>query len=207
MTFHRRAFLLGLASLPLARIATAQTRASHANKLITAAREQIGVTRGYDGAYKSLSYPNGDIPRSTGVCTDVIIRAYRDAFEFDLQKAVHVDMRDTFSAYPEIWGLSRPDKNIDHRRVPNLETWLTRKSAKLDMPTDLGELNAGDLLTMRLPRHLPHIAIVTDKKRRAGMPYIIHNIGAGTHEDPLSAYQLETLLHARFRFLDGLEAS
>jgi len=206
MILYRRAFLLGCASLPLAHFAAAQNTSSAA-KLIAAARTQIGVTLGYDGAYKALTYPNGDIARSTGVCTDVIIRAYRDAFSFDLQKAVHEDISSAFSTYPKIWGLSRPDKNIDHRRVPNLETWLTRKGAKLDMPANLRDLNAGDLLTMRLPRNLPHIAIVTDKTTRAGIPYIIHNIGEGTHEDPLSAYKLDSLLHARFSFMEGIEAS
>lgn len=203
MILKRRSFILGLSSLPLATPAFGQdVSAAPATKLIRAARNQIGVTVTYDGAYQSLSYPNGDIDRAKGVCTDVIVRAYRDAFEHDLQQAVHQDMRATFAAYPKIWGLSRPDRNIDHRRVPNLETYLTRQGSKRDLPTDLTELDAGDLLTLRLPRNLPHIALVSDKITQSGMPLIIHNIGAGTREDPLSRYQLDTLLHARFRHLD-----
>ena len=132
------------------------------------------------------------------MCTDVIVRAYRDAFDFDLQKAVHEDMRANFSAYPSIWRLSRPDRNIDHRRVPNLETWLTRQGAKLEMPSDVSQLEAGDLLTMRLPGNLPHIAIVSDKVSEAGEPLIIHNIGAGTREEALAA-SLQALLLYRFR--------
>ena len=107
-------------------------------------------------------------------------------------------MRANFSAYPSIWRLSRPDRNIDHRRVPNLETWLTRQGAKLEMPSDVSQLEAGDLLTMRLPGNLPHIAIVSDKVSEAGEPLIIHNIGAGTREEALAA-SLQALLLYRFR--------
>ena len=168
MDMRRRFVILGLAALPAARFAQAQNqRQASATKLVAAARKQIGVTTGYDGAYKALDYPNGDIPRATGVCTDVVIRAYRDAFAFDLQQAVHEDMRGHFAAYPAIWGLSRTDRNIDHRRVPNLETFLTRKQALLP---DKSEFKAGDLLTFRLPRNLPHIAIVSDKTMPAGHP-------------------------------------
>jgi uncharacterized protein YijF (DUF1287 family) len=106
MIGHRRFFLLGLASLPMAKLATAQTR-RFASRLILAARKQIGVTQGYDGSYLSLSYPNGDVPRGTGVCTDVIIRAYRDAFSFDLQKAVHEDMQ-----FTRLFGGSRSQTEI-----------------------------------------------------------------------------------------------
>jgi len=206
MFLKRRSFLLGLGALPLTPLAFAQTTPSPSASLITAARTQIGVTQTYDGAYQSLEYPNGDIPRVKGVCTDVIVRAYRDAFNFDLQQAVHEDMRGSFAAYPKIWGLSRPDRNIDHRRVPNLETYLTRQGAKLDLPTNLNQLVAGDLLTMRLPANLPHIAIVSDRTTRSGIPYILHNIGRGTREDRLSDYGLEDLLHARFRHLDHITA-
>lgn len=199
---HRRFFLLGLVSLPFAASAWAAPD-ENARKLIKAAREQIGVTLVYDGAYQGLDYPNGDIPRAKGVCTDVIVRAYRDAFEFDLQRAVHEDMRANFSSYPANWGLSRPDRNIDHRRVPNLETWLKRQGGKLDMPRDVRKLDAGDLVTMRLPRNLPHIAIVSDKTRADGTPYIIHNIGWGAREEALTE-DLQELLTDRFRLLADL---
>ncbi len=202
MTYHRRTFLLGLGSLPFASYAQADLDAS-ATKLINTARAQIGITTGYDGAYRSLTYPNGDVARATGVCTDVIIRAYRDAFDFDLQSAVNQDMRTNFSDYPKIWGLSRPDSNIDHRRVPNLEIFLKRKGAHLAMPDNIRELTAGDLLTFRLPGNLPHIALISDRTTPQGLPKIIHNIGQGAQEDPLSA-DLQALMRRRYRFLHGL---
>lgn len=202
MTLQRRFFLLGVGALALAPVAGAQ-RLSAAQKLIASARKQIGVTRTYDGSYRSLEYPGGDVDRARGVCTDVVIRAYRDAFGFDFQQAVHEDMRRHFTAYPPLWGLARPDRNIDHRRVPNLETYLTRQGARRDLPDDLSTLGAGDLLTMRLPGNLPHIAIVSGKQDRLGGRYVIHNIGRGTREDLLDD-TLQATLTARFVWLDKM---
>lgn len=197
MDFTRRATLGALFTLPLApALARADLLPWH-TRLIRAAREQIGVTRSYDPTYVRLDYPMGDVPRDSGVCIDVIIRAYRDAFNFDFQKAVHTDMRSHFSAYPKIWGLSRTDKNIDHRRVPNVETWLKRNDAAYPAATDLSQWQPGDLYTMRLGGSLPHIAIISDRYTEAGHPYVIHNIGAGTSEDDiLGQYEYER----RFRF-------
>lgn len=154
-----------------------------ANKLVVSARKQIGVTVFYDGAYIKIRYPGGDVPRERGVCTDVIIRAYRDAFGHDLQKVVHDDMSTHFSAYPKLWGLTRPDSNIDHRRVPNLQTFLRRNHAELPKNTALHYLQPGDLVTMMLPGNLPHIAIVSDQKTENSRPLIIHNVGRGTREE------------------------
>jgi len=98
---------------------------------VDAAVERTQADVRYDGKYVKLSYPNGDVPSDTGVCTDVIIRTFRAAFDFDFQKAVHEDMKQNFSAYPKNWGLARPDRNINHRRVPNLETFLKRQGAAL----------------------------------------------------------------------------
>jgi hypothetical protein len=168
-----------------------------ATRLAKAAREQIGVTRSYDPAYVRLDYPMGDIDRSSGVCTDVVIRAYRDAFDVDLQKLVHEDMKAVFSSYPTIWGLTRPDKNIDHRRVPNLERYFERHSSALMLPPSLDGWQPGDLCTMRLGGRLPHIGIVSDRLTDAGHPYVIHNIGGGTQEeDILGLYDDER----RYRF-------
>ncbi|MEZ5967703.1 MAG: DUF1287 domain-containing protein [Hyphomonas sp.] len=118
--------------------------AALATRLALAARRQIGVTRSYDAAYVRPAYPMGDVDRSRGVCTDVIIRAYRDAFDVDLQKRVHEDMLGAFSDYPRIWGLSRPDSNIDHRRVPNLERFLERNGCAL-LPQERSGWQPGDL--------------------------------------------------------------
>ncbi len=212
---ERRGFLLGLAATPLAAACEAQSLSevlekirrdsenmaavNHAcfpsrktQQLLTAARAQIGVTTSYDPAYVSLDYPGGDFDRSRGVCTDVIIRAYRDAFDFDLQKAIHEDMRDNFQAYPKIWGLSRPDKNIDHRRVPNIERFLKRGGQELPAR----DWQAGDLITCRVG-NLPHIGIVSDKATHGAPPKVIHNIGRGTREESvIGLYNNER----RFRF-------
>src|SRR5690348_6345079 len=118
MTLDRRMMIGGLAALPVTGCAPSAPvdSASKGARLAEAARRQIGVTTGYDPAYVKLAYPGGDVPRKTGVCADVIVRAGRDAFGLDLQRLVHADMQRTFSAYPDRWGLKKPDANIDHRR-------------------------------------------------------------------------------------------
>ncbi|MEO1073537.1 MAG: DUF1287 domain-containing protein [Pseudomonadota bacterium] len=163
-------------------------------RLITQARKQIGVTTSYDGAYVALDYPGGDVPRESGVCIDVIIRAYRDAFSFDFQKHVHEDMAANFAAYPKRWGLTRTDRNIDHRRVPNVETWLKRHGHELPAT----DWQPGDILTCRVGGSLPHIGILSSRKDFAGRWKAIHNIGLGTLEDSrIWAYGDQR----RFRFL------
>lgn len=182
----RRSVLLGAgASLALGGCAQAQPgvpATSRAARLIAAARAQIGVTVQYDAAYTSLRFPNGDVPRGKGVCTDVVIRAYRDAFGADLQALVNADMRAAFAVYPKIWGLRRPDSNIDHRRVPNLRTWLTRRNASLPIPRGPAGWRPGDIFTSLVDGHSPHIGIVSDHLGPRG-PLIIHNIGLGTREE------------------------
>lgn len=181
----RRAALSGLVALPLVPSVLGERLVPWQTRLIAAARSQIGITRAYDPAYVSLAYPNGDVPRDRGVCTDVVVRAYRDAFAFDLQSAVHEDMGAAFSTYPKIWGLTRPDRNIDHRRVPNLETYFRRHGTELAVPDTLTDWQAGDLYTMRLNGRLPHIGIVSNKVTPMGHNYVIHNIGAGTAEEDI----------------------
>lgn len=155
-----------------------------------AARQQIGVTVEYDPAYVSLPYPGGDVPQDRGVCTDVVIRALR-LLGLDLQQAVHEDMKAHFSAYPKLWGLKRPDKNIDHRRVPNLQTYFTRRGWKLPLTQDPADYRAGDLVTCLVADTLPHIMVVSDRRNADGTPLIIHNIGRGTQEeDALFAFPL-----------------
>ena len=166
--------------------------------LVDAAQDRLKVFVRYDPAYVGLDYPNGDVPRNTGVCTDVIIRSYRAAFGFDFQKAVHEDMKANFSAYPTIWGHKRPDKNIDHRRVPNLETYLKREGMALPVSQSAADYRPGDIVTWRLGGSLPHIGIVSDKRSPEGTPLIIHNVGAGPQEeDVLFVYEL----HEHFRFI------
>ncbi|MEG3143802.1 DUF1287 domain-containing protein [Sphingomonas sp. RT2P30] len=120
---------------------------SAATRLIAAARRQVGVTLTYDSGYSKLAFPGGDVPRQRGVCTDVLIRAYRDALRQDLQVLVNSDMRAAFSAYPKRWGLRAPDRNIDHRRVPNLQTWLKRHRAQRPVPNDRTGWLPGDIFS------------------------------------------------------------
>ena len=176
---------LGLPLLPPLPLVEAQK--TWTKKLVRAARKQIGVTTGYDPAYVTLAYPGGDIPRETGVCTDVVIRAYRDAFNVDLQVLVHEDMKAAFASYPKTWGLTRTDKNIDHRRVPNLEHYLQRQGLERDAPGTRDDWQDGDLVTMRLGGRLPHIAIFSGHDPLTGTAMFIHNIGGGTREDDLNA--------------------
>jgi uncharacterized protein YijF (DUF1287 family) len=151
--------------------------------LVEAARTQIGKTVVYDPGYRAIDYPGGDIPFDRGVCTDVVIRAARQALNIDLQQLVHEDMKQNFSEYPDNWGLKLPDKNIDHRRVPNLETFFTRQDWSLPVSDDKADYRAGDIVTCTVPPHLPHIMIVSDTKNACGVLRVIHNIGAGTREE------------------------
>lgn len=166
--------------------------------LVLEARERTYADVRYDPKYVKLDYPGGDVSADTGVCTDVIIRTFRNAFDFDFQKAVHEDMRANFSKYPTIWGHKRPDKNIDHRRVPNLETYLKRQGAAVPITKNAKDYLPGDIVTWRLGGSLPHIGIVSDKKSLWGTPLIIHNIGAGPVEDDLL---FNTDIHGHFRFV------
>lgn len=176
-----------------------------ADSLIIAARGQVGQTIRYDPAYTRLDFPQGDVPRDRGVCTDVVIRALRDGAQIDLQRAVNRDMKASFASYPANWGLKRPDPNIDHRRVPNLIAFLTRAGAKL---TAGAPYQPGDIVTAMLPGNLPHIMIVSDK-RGADQPLVIHNIGAGTREEdallryPVTGhFRLNAEVLAKLRQLD-----
>jgi len=163
---------------------SAQTWALQPDALVVAAREQVGVTLGYDPAYRRLSYPNGDVPLATGVCTDVVIRALR-LQGLDLQQAVHQDMRANFRLYPKNWGLSRPDSNIDHRRVPNLMTWFKRQGWTLAPGQDAERYRPGDIVTWDLGGGLTHIGIISDRQAGSGVPLVLHNIGRGTQEEDI----------------------
>jgi len=145
----------------------------------------------YDPGYFSIDYPNGDVPTGRGVCTDVIIRAYR-MFGIDLQKEVHEDMSANFNLYPKIWGLSWPDKNIDHRRVPNLMKFFSRKGSVLPMTQEPGDYQPGDIVCWDLGGGITHIGIVANKKSTDWQRYlIIHNIGAGqVIEDTLFNFKI-----------------
>ena len=198
MILSRRAFVASSLALGLSACTRSEAQvAPRVGKLIAAARRQIGITTTYDPAYSVLSFPNGDVPRHKGVCTDVVIRAYRDAFGIDLQALVNADMKRAFKAYPKRWGLRAADKNIDHRRVPNLQTFFGRAGAKKGLMAAGTDWQPGDIFTCIVNGSLPHIGIVSDRRTLGGNPLVIHNIGAGTQEeDALFAYRVT----GRYRF-------
>jgi uncharacterized protein YijF (DUF1287 family) len=168
----------------IARFSTAQTPLSEAAVSLT--KDKVR----YEPAYVVINYPNGNVPAHTGVCTDVIIRAYRK-IGIDLQKEVHEYMKKNFSAYPKKWGLKSTDRNIDHRRVPNLRTFFTRKGASLPVTNNPADYKPGNVVD--LPNNnLTHIGIVSHKRSSDGLrPLIVHNIGAGqVLEDVLFAYKI-----------------
>jgi uncharacterized protein YijF (DUF1287 family) len=157
-----------------------QPEGNAAERLVAAAVERTTHLVTYDGSYRQIEYPNGDVPDHIGVCTDVIVRSYRRALGIDLQRLVHEDMSADFEAYPQEWGLSRPDPNIDHRRVLNLQAFFERHGEVLPISDDQRAYEPGDLVTWMLPGNLPHIGVVIDRRSQDGQrPLIVHNIGSG----------------------------
>ncbi len=151
----------------------------------------------YDPAYFTIPYPNGDVPKGKGVCTDVVIRAYRK-MGIDLQKEVHEDMKKNFSAYPKIWGLKKPDTNIDHRRVPNLEVFFSRFGESLPVTNKTQDYKPGDIVSWMLPGIHTHIGMVVNKKAASGNYMVVHNIGSGqVMEDVLFEYTIRG--HYRYK--------
>ena len=191
---------LTAALLFIAAFAAAQTptpsrtpRQEFLKKLVAAAEERTHHTVRYDPAYVRIPYPGGDVPEGTGVCTDEVIRSYR-AVGIDLQKEVHEDMEKNFAAYPQQrrWLLSHPDANIDHRRVPNLMVFFSRKGESLAVTASPADYSPGDIVTWDLGGNVPHIGIVVDEKSaEGGRHLIVHNIGQGPRrEDVLFAWKI-----------------
>ena len=167
----------------LAVLSSGALASTSATGLVAAARSQVGVTLSYDPRYERLAYPGGDVPLERGVCTDVVVRAYRK-LGADLQVLVHQDMKQAWDVYQKRgrWQMKAPDRNIDHRRVPNLATFFGRHGSSLPVSNDGGNYKPGDIVTWMLPGNLTHIGIVSDRQA-GGVPLIIHNIGAGTKEE------------------------
>ena len=148
-----------------------------------AAQQQVGVTVHYDPAYVRLAYPGGDVTAERGVCSDVVVRALR-VTGVDLQRLVHEDMKSAFAAYPPLWRLRRPDRNIDHRRVPNLERFFQRKGKAVAVTRQPSDYLAGDIVSWRLPNGLAHIGVLSTRRSADGLrPLAIHNIGLGAREE------------------------
>ena len=183
----------GGAALVLALAAAAAGPPAHPSpfiqRLLEGAHEQAGVTLHYDGSYRPISFPGGDVPPDRGVCADVIVRAYRRA-GVDLQALVHRDMLRAFDEYPRQWGLSRPDPNIDHRRVANLVTFFRRHGEVLPVSSRAEAYEPGDIVTWRLPSGRPHLGLVSDRSLN-GRPLVIHNLRSGVKvEDALFSYPI-----------------
>jgi uncharacterized protein len=162
------------------------------DKLVDAAIERTSHEVRYDPSYFVIDYPNGDVPTEVGVCTDEVIRSYR-AVGVDLQKLVHEDMEKDFNAYPRTWGLKKTDKNIDHRRVPNLMTFFQRQGASLPVTADARDYKPGDVVTWDLGGGMTHIGLVVNVPSDADAArfQIVHNIGAGPKmEDVLFGWKI-----------------
>lgn len=166
-------------------------------RLAAAAEERATHAVVYDAAYERISYPNGDVAASRGVCADEIVRAYR-LLGIDLQKLVHEDMRRAFHVYPKRWGLKAPDTNIDHRRVPNLATFFARHGTSLTPTLEGRDYKPGDVVAWALPDGRPHIGLVTERWSSDGQrPLVMHNIGMGPQiEDML--FGLKITGHYRY---------
>jgi len=195
-----RCTLLAVIALAVAPLSVSQTpgekiraRDEFLEKLVAAAEERTHHTVRYDPAYARIPYPGGDVPKDTGVCTDEVIRSYR-AVGVDLQKEVHEDMEKNFSAYPRKWRwlTSHTDTNIDHRRVPNLMVFFSRKGDTLAITQRPEDYSPGDLVTWDLGGGVPHIGIVVNEKSPGGGRHlIVHNIGQGPkREDVLFQWKI-----------------
>jgi uncharacterized protein YijF (DUF1287 family) len=167
------------------------TASAEAHRFALAAEKQVGVTVSYDSAYVELTYPGGDVPIETGVCTDVVVRAMRE-MGVDLQVEVHEDMVEAFGEYPRTWRLTEPDPNIDHRRVPNLQVFFERRGMSLPVTDVAADYQPGDIVTWKMPGGRPHVGVVAGRPVRGrGRFAIVHNAGWGTRvEDILFAYPI-----------------
>ena len=181
---------LVLAEVPASESSENLAEITSAN-LVSAALDRTRHHVIYEGSYRKIDYPMGDVPENIGVCTDVVVRSYRK-LGLDLQQLVHEDMKANFAQYPKNWGLKRPDTNIDHRRVPNLERFFERHGQTLAITDDPKDYLPGDIVSWRLAGGLPHIGIVSDKKSAKSDNYmIVHNIGLGPKlEDVLFDYRI-----------------
>lgn len=184
---------VAVAALAIYAVVAPSSASPVAEKFVAAAvaLQNPGVV--YDSSYRRIAYPNGDVPSATGVCADVVVRAYR-GIGIDLQKRVHEDMAQHFALYPTIWHRTKPDSNIDHRRVPNLATFFGRNGKRLKISSDPKDYAPGDIVVWNLKPHgaLPHIGIVTDHRSADGArPLMMHNVGGGqVLEDVLFGYQI-----------------
>lgn len=159
--------------------------------ILLGAREEVRRGVRYDASYVAIDYPGGDVPRDRGACTDVVVRAFRNA-GIDLQQLIHEDMAEHFDLYPQLWGLSGPDPNIDHRRVPNQMTFFERHGTALTLAVEgrLDEWRWGDVVYWRFGDGREHCGIISDRTNRRGIPLVIHNAGVTREEDCLTRWEI-----------------
>lgn len=159
--------------------------------IILGARQEVSRGTIYDASYQLLAYPGGDVPLGRGACTDVVIRAMRNA-GLDLQVLIHEDMKSSFSAYPQLWGLKKPDSSIDHRRVPNQICFFQRHGTSLSNQVEgnLDEWEWGDIVYWRFPNGLLHCGVISDRKNEAGLPLVIHNCDVAREQDILTYWEI-----------------
>ena len=183
---------------PVEKPKLAEISSNEIKKLLESAVEQTNITKNYDPNYVVIPYPNGDVPIETGVCSDVVVRAFRKA-GIDLQKAVHEDMQANFNAYPQKWSLKTPDSNIDHRRVPNLQTFFTRQGKSLPITDKTEDYQPGDVVAWDLNgKGMTHIGIVSNRYNETTKRYsIIHNIGSGTQTEDV-VFDWKIIGHYRY---------
>lgn len=182
ITIVMKSFMLEAAAQPASQTLSDQ--------IVANAIEQTQGAVTYDSTYTRIPYPMGDVPKNRGVCSDVVVRAYRAA-GIDLQQEVHEDMRQHFASYPQTWKLRGPDSNIDHRRVPNLMTFFQRRGAGLRISNSASEYRAGDLVAWDLGGGVTHIGILVPAANGGQRPSVVHNIGAGPKlEDVLFSWKI-----------------
>lgn len=175
---------------PVSRVPRASEPAGFVTALSDAALERTRHKERYDGSYQKIAFPGGDVPDNIGVCADVVVRSYR-ALGIDLQKEVHEEMKADFNAFPKAWGLSKPDTNIDHRRVLNLRVFFSRRGIELPVTDNAQDYQPGDIVTWSVWSR-PHIGIIVDRTTSNGRRFmVVHNIGRGSElEDMLFSYRI-----------------
>ncbi len=176
--------------LPSGRLGTAEL-------ILLGARQEVENQTRYDDSYAAIDYPGGDVDSDVGACTDVVIRAFRNA-GIDLQLLIHEDMREHFDRYPQLWGMSEPDQNIDHRRIPNQMRFFERhaESVRLEVEGRSGKWQYGDVVYWRFPDGRQHCGIISDRTNRRGIPLVIHNAGVTREQDCL--FRWEIIGHFRY---------
>lgn len=185
-------FSPGMSSLPPSPVESIPPdRRQTPDLIVLGARQEALQSVQYDGSYRNMTYPGGDVPSDRGACTDVVIRAFRNA-GLDLQVLIHEDMAIHFSAYPQNWGLEEPDTSIDHRRIPNQVTFFKRHGTELPtrVKENLDDWQWGDVVYWQFPNGDEHCGIVSDRRRKDGIPLVIHNAGICKEEDCLQRWTI-----------------